>query len=254
LKKHVTISQLSQLMNVSVHQLRYFEEKGILYPSYTEKNQYRMYGLHEIYQLSHILLLRKLNVSVGQIEKCMTSYAADDYNQLLEDSLRRVQDEIANLKLLEQFIHKVLKEHHNLTHQDNEYQIRLLGPRHLKLWFAFERDQELTARDLFEQRPAPPQLFENDLHYLSDSGQVKLCYETTDMTDTADYILEEGSYLYKHFSVTEDDEIEYEIQQLERYVTQHQYMCQSKIILVEKSYLSLFDNNKLQYEIQVKVK
>ncbi|WP_283657994.1 hypothetical protein [Paenibacillus sp. RC343] len=24
-------------MNVSVHQLRYFEEKGILYPSYTEK-------------------------------------------------------------------------------------------------------------------------------------------------------------------------------------------------------------------------
>jgi DNA-binding transcriptional MerR regulator len=34
--------------------------------------------------------------------KCMTSYTADDYNQLLEHSLQKVQDEIANLKLLEQ--------------------------------------------------------------------------------------------------------------------------------------------------------
>ncbi|MGG4499569.1 MerR family transcriptional regulator [Paenibacillus polymyxa] len=57
MKKHITISQLAQLMNVSVHQLRYFEEKGILYPLYTDENQYRMYGLHEIYQLSHILML-----------------------------------------------------------------------------------------------------------------------------------------------------------------------------------------------------
>ncbi|TKH42855.1 transcriptional regulator [Paenibacillus terrae] len=254
MKEYITISQLSQLMNVSVHQLRYFEEKGILYPSYTEKNQYRMYGLHEIYQLSHILMLRKLNVSVGQIEECMTSYSSDDYNHLLEHSLQKVQDEIANLKQLEQFIHKVLKEHHNLTQQDHGYQIRLFGPRYLKLWFELEEGQELTARDLFEQRPAPPQLFENDLHYLADSGQVKLCYETTEITDTADYILEEGSYLYKPFSVTEDAEIEYEIQQLERYVAQHQYKCQSKFILVEKSYLSMFDNNRLYYEIQVKVK
>lgn len=89
MKEHITISQLAQLMNVSVHQLRYFEEKGILYPSHTEENQYRMYGLHEIYQLSHILLLRKLNVPVGQIQECMTSYAADDYNQLLEHSLQK---------------------------------------------------------------------------------------------------------------------------------------------------------------------
>ncbi|WP_226000814.1 MerR family transcriptional regulator [Paenibacillus sp. BJ-4] len=245
MKEHITISQLSQLMNVSVHQLRYFEEKGVLYPSYTEKNQYRMYGLHEIYQLSHILMLRKLNVSVAQIEECLTSYTADDYNQLLENSLHKVQDEIASLKLLEQFIHKVLKEHHNSTQQNNEYQLKLLGPRHLKLWFAFESDHELSARDLFEQQPTPPQLFENDLHYLLDSGQVKLCYETTEMTETADCILEEGSYLCKHFSVTEDAEIEHEIQQLEHYVAQHQYEYLSKIILVEKSYLSMFNNNIL---------
>ncbi|WP_328802262.1 MerR family transcriptional regulator [Paenibacillus sp. LX16] len=250
MKEHITISQLAQLMKVSVHQLRYFEEKRILHPSHTEENQYRMYGLHEIYQLSHILLLRKLNVPVGQIQECMTSYAADDYNQLLEHSLQKVQAEIANLKMHEQFIHKVLEEHNNRTQQDDEYQVKRLGLRHLKLWFALENGQELTAGNLFKHRPAPPRLFENDLHYLSDAGQVKLCYETADV---ADYILEEGNYLYKHLSVIEEPEIDYEIKQMERYVAHHRYNCQSKIVLVEKSYLSMFDNNKLQYEIQVKV-
>ncbi len=251
MKKHITISQLAQLMNVSVHQLRYFEEKGILYPLYTDENQYRMYGLHEIYQLSQILMLRKLNIPVGQVEECMTSYNADDYNQLLEHSLQKVQNDIANLKLLEQFIHKVLQEHHNFTRQEKEYRTKLLGSRHLKLWFALESNQELTARNLFEQRPAPPQLFENDLHYLSDSGQVKLYYETT--SETGDYVLKEGNYLYRQFSATEDAKIEHEVQQLEHYATQHQYKCLSKIIVIEKSYLSLFDSNKLQYEIQVQI-
>lgn len=58
MKQEITISEFAKLMGVSVHQIRYFEEKGILYPSYMDENQYRMYGIEEIYRLSHILLLR----------------------------------------------------------------------------------------------------------------------------------------------------------------------------------------------------
>ncbi|WP_458127067.1 MerR family DNA-binding transcriptional regulator [Paenibacillus sp. Z3-2] len=55
-------------MGVSVHQIRYFEEKGILLPSYIDENQYRMYSLDEMYQqLAHILLLRKVGLSVQAI-------------------------------------------------------------------------------------------------------------------------------------------------------------------------------------------
>jgi len=43
-KHEITISELAKLMNVSTHQIRYFEEKGVLKPAYTDDNQYRMYG------------------------------------------------------------------------------------------------------------------------------------------------------------------------------------------------------------------
>lgn len=76
MKSEITISELANLMNVSVHQIRYFEEKEVLGPAYTDNNQYRMYGIEQVYQLAHILLLRKMGVSVQSIKNCMTSYTA----------------------------------------------------------------------------------------------------------------------------------------------------------------------------------
>ncbi len=64
MKSEITISELAKLMNVSVHQIRYFEEKEVLLPAYIDNNQYRMYSMDQVYQLAHILLLRRLGVSV----------------------------------------------------------------------------------------------------------------------------------------------------------------------------------------------
>ncbi len=60
IKDGITISELAKLLQVSVHQIRYFEKKGVLTPAYTGENQYRMYGMDEVYRLAHILLLRKM--------------------------------------------------------------------------------------------------------------------------------------------------------------------------------------------------
>lgn len=247
---YITISELSKLMNVSVHQIRYFEEKEILFPSYTDTNQYRMYGINEIYQLAQILLLRKLNLPVSTIKKCLTSFSTDDYHQLLRESLGDINDEIDRLKTLQQFIQKILNEHDELDNLNNEYHIKYVDTRHLKQWTEFGENETLNAKKLYNQRPQTPHLFETDLHYLYDSNQVTLCFETT---QSADIILEKGSYLCKPFLVKEDQDMEHEIQQLEQYVKQHQYDLSSEIIIIEKSYLSMFSNNELNYEIQVKV-
>lgn len=47
MKHEITISELAKLMNVSVHQIRYFEEKGVLEPAYTDNNLYRIYGMDQ---------------------------------------------------------------------------------------------------------------------------------------------------------------------------------------------------------------
>lgn len=246
----LTISQLSQLMNVSVHQLRYFEEKGVLYPAFTEDNQYRMYGIDEIYQLSHVLLLRKLNIPVSQIEQCLTSYSGSQYKQVFEQSLTKVQEEIHRLVKLEQFIHKVLSEQAEMEGRDQEVVMVSLGPRYLRHWLSLDEHQVLTAGTLYEHRPAPSDLYEQDLHYLTGGGVIRICYETM---EPADYVLEEGDYLLKNFSVHREEEIEQEVLQLEQYIQEHGYTRQGQIVVIEKSYLSMFSNEQLHYQIQAKV-
>lgn len=248
---YITIGELSKLMNVSVHQIRYFEEKEILFPAYTDSNQYRMYGMNEIYQLAQILLLRKLNVPVSTINKSMNNFTKNDYHQLLEQSLSKINSEINQLMLLQQFLQKVLKEYEYSDILEDKYHIKQLDTRHLKKWMEIEQDESLTARSLYEKKPQPIHLFETDLHYLYDTEQVTLCFESTDLPDI---ILEKGSYLYKAFFVTDNQDIEREIAQFEHYLTQHHYTILGPLILLEKSYLSLFNNDKLHYEIQMNIK
>ncbi|KGE16354.1 MerR family transcriptional regulator [Paenibacillus wynnii] len=250
MKEFITISELSTLMNVSVHQIRYFEEKEILFPAYTDSNKYRMYGIPEIYQLSHILLLRKLNVPVVEIKECMASFSPDDYHQLLSNSLKKVQSQMDQLIMLQQFMQKIVKEHDEFASPENHYQIKLMEDRHLKQWIRYEIQHNLNARNLYENRPKLPDLFEADLHYIYDSNQINLCYE---VTAPSDILLEKGNYLYKHLLVSSEQDIEDEFRQLEHYLMQHQDMEPGQIILLEKSYLSMFNNHKLHYEIQVRI-
>lgn len=53
MKKGITIGQLAKLMNVSTHQIRYFEKKGVLLPDLIDENSYRIYGIKEIYIYYH---------------------------------------------------------------------------------------------------------------------------------------------------------------------------------------------------------
>lgn len=89
MKEEITISELARLMQVSVHQVRYFEEKGVLDPAYTDENQYRMYGLDQVYQLAGILLLRKLGVSVPAIKEYLASFTPVQYKSGLDYQVRQ---------------------------------------------------------------------------------------------------------------------------------------------------------------------
>lgn len=72
----MTISELAKLMQVSVHQIRYFEEKGVLLPAYIGDNQYRMYGIDEVYRQSVTLpMYPSILTSVGRGEgHCSSSW------------------------------------------------------------------------------------------------------------------------------------------------------------------------------------
>lgn len=299
----MTISELAKLMQVSVHQIRYFEEKGVLLPAYISENQYRMYGLDEVYRLAHILLLRRLGISVQSIKDCLGDFTPDQVASLLRQGMADTEEEIRRLQELNQFIHKVIQEYAEfseeglvderriergpteveyakekqsdeqqttITSQDvslevigkdsvgicmsnqQEYRIKHLQPLSLEKWFELEPKQGLHAELLKEQRL--PSLFEVDIHYLWDeSGTITLYSEMKDDQEGSDLLLPEGAYLVSRCQIREEQEIDERIEQLYEYASRQEYVVAGPLVVIEKSYLSLFHSDKLHYELRIRL-
>lgn len=248
MKSEITISELAMLMNVSVHQIRYFEEKGVLLPAYLDNNQYRMYSMDQVYQLAHILLLRKLGVPVQSIKECMTSYSADQYGQLLNRSLREIHAEILRLQELQQFITKVLHEQKNFQSLTNPYQIKWRETTYLSRWIEMSSQMTLNAKLLAEQAKSVPNLFESDIHFIDDGSSTLTLYTETEAP--GDFSIPCGNYLSTQRLVHEEDELEQVIEQFYAYAAAQSHVIQGPLILIERSYLSLFSQGQLHYELQ----
>ncbi|UVI30253.1 MerR family transcriptional regulator [Paenibacillus spongiae] len=248
MKSEITISELAKLMNVSVHQIRYFEEKGILQPAYVDRNQYRMYGMDQVYRLAHILLLRKLGVPVQSIKECITSYSADQLGQLLHRSLLEIDTELLRLQELRQFMNKILQKQPNVSPQSEHYRVKRRDTAYLTRWMEMESGSKLNARGLVERAGLVPDLFESDIHCIEDgSGTLTLYLETQ---APGDYSLPEGEYLAVLRLIHEEDELEQAIEQFYDYAAAQSFALIGPLILIERSYLSLFTPDKLHYELQ----
>lgn len=247
MKSEITISELAKLMNVSVHQIRYFEEKGVLQPAYTDTNQYRKYGMDQIYELARILLLRKLEVPVPSINECMTSYSADQHRQLLHHSLQNIEAELLRLKDLQQFILKVLHEQQSYSLQPSPFQMKKRELTFLTRFIKLDSHTKLNAALLAEATAPIPNLFESDIHYLYDGSKtVSLYLETQDPGEAS---LSEGDYLTLQCLVHEE-ELEHKIEQFFDYAAAQSIPLTGPLVVIERSYLSLFSPNKLHYELQ----
>ncbi|WP_019912582.1 MerR family transcriptional regulator [Paenibacillus sp. HW567] len=247
MKSEITISELAKLMNVSVHQIRYFEEKEVLMPSYTGDNQYRMYGIEQIYQLAHILLLRKLGLSVQSIKECMTSFGPEQVRQVLQTSLAETNAEILRLQSLQRFISKVLHEHKDFSQENTAYQVKWREPVNLMFWFEMSSQSTLHARELAGQAGQIANLFETDIHFVYDgAGNVSLY---TEVREQGSRVLPAGEYLISQFAIEHEAELDRQIARFYDYAAAQSYAVTGPLVLIEKSYLSLFSQDKLHYEL-----
>lgn len=248
MKQDITIRELAKLMQVSVHQIRYFEEKGVLQPAYTAANQYRMYSMEQVYELAHILLLRKLEVPVQSIKASM-AHSADEHRELLNRSLQSIEQEMIRLRELQQFICKMITEEQSFSTQSDPYLIKTLDATCLRRIIKLNAQQQLTAAQLAEQVGGGlPDLFERDIHYLVEGeNAVTLCLETE---AACDVVLQAGEYLTQQI-VVEEDELDSSISQFYAYAQEQAIPIREPLVILEKSYLSLFAPGKLHYELRV---
>ncbi|MFJ7886650.1 MerR family transcriptional regulator [Lysinibacillus xylanilyticus] len=199
----VTINQLAKIFDISHHQIRYYEEKGLLFPSYTDKNRYRKYSLKEIYQLAQILMLRNLNLSIAQIKDVVTTYKKNDYLSLLSEKSKELSDEINKL----QKIKKAIDNHYvNITNKKVS-STKYLKTNHLEKIITLKTNETLSAKDIFKLQLST-QLFYNDIIYVFEEDEYHICIKTE---HKADFIMNEGKYSSIFIIGENDDEFEEQI-------------------------------------------
>lgn len=246
MRTEITISELAKLMNVSVHQIRYFEEKGVLQPAYTGEYHYRMYSLEQVYQLAHILLLRNLEVPVQAINDCM-HYSTDQQRKLLEHSLDGIEQELKRLQKLRQFIRKVLHEQQSYSSQAEPFQREEQPEVHLSRLMKLESHSQLSASLLAEQAAGIPNLFESDIYYVADEQDTVTLY--LEVQAPGDLMLPGGEYLIWH-CVIREEELEEQCNHFLTYAAAQAIKLAGPLVVVERSYLSLFAPGKLHYELK----
>ena len=68
MSERYTIGEAAKKLQVSTRTLRFYEEKDLVRPAYTEENGYRFYEKDQIIQLELILFIKELGFSLKQIK------------------------------------------------------------------------------------------------------------------------------------------------------------------------------------------
>lgn len=204
----ITIQQLAQIFAISQHQIRHYEEKGLLLPAYIADNGYRRYTVTEIYQLAQILLLRDLHLSLAEIKQIMTEYQQADYLRLLRAKCQELE---AEMKKLQQI--KATMEHYIAGMETKKTDaVRYCEQRHLKKVITLSLTEALTAQDFLRMKLTfTKQFFHQDMIYVFEEAAYHICLQSE---TPADLVLAAGEYCSRWLRGKSDAEFEKQLQPL----------------------------------------
>lgn len=108
-----TVSSLSKLAGISVRTLHYYDQIGLLTPSYQAENGYRYYEEKELLRLQQILFYKELDFPLDQIKLMLDApnfdptKALEDHKKLLELKRDRLE---AMLRTVDVTIQKLVED------------------------------------------------------------------------------------------------------------------------------------------------
>lgn len=112
-----TIKKLATLAGVSVRTLHFYDEIGLLTPSFVHENGYRYYGEKELRKLQQILFFRELAFPLEQIKEMMNSSHYDE-KKALEDQKALLLLKQRKIERLLETIDKTLKGGEKMNNDD----------------------------------------------------------------------------------------------------------------------------------------
>lgn len=121
----IKIKDVSSKYDITARTLRYYEDMGLLSSIRSDDYTYRMYDENAIRRLEQILILRKLNISIKDIQRVFNTSGSDVVLEVLEKKVQNIDDEVALLHELKEIVLDFISEIEQVNFADNS-DIKLL--------------------------------------------------------------------------------------------------------------------------------
>ena len=106
----IKIREISAKYDISARTLRYYEDMGLLNSTRSSDYAYRLYDSQNIRRLEQILILRKLNISIKDIQRIFRSPGTDVVLKVLEKKAAHIDSEVALLQDLREIITDFIRQ------------------------------------------------------------------------------------------------------------------------------------------------
>lgn len=107
----IKIRDVASKYDITARTLRYYEDMGLITSTRSNDYAYRLYDEVAIKRLEQILILRKLNISIRDIQRIFNSSGSEVVLEVLSKKVENIDDEIALLHELKEivleFIHQI---------------------------------------------------------------------------------------------------------------------------------------------------
>ena len=121
----IKIKDVSNKYDITARTLRYYEDMGLITSARSDDYAYRMYDENAVKRLEQILILRKLNISIRDIQRIFNASGSDVVLEVLEKKVQNIDDEVALLHELKDIVLDFIREIEKVNFADNS-DIKLL--------------------------------------------------------------------------------------------------------------------------------
>ena len=105
------IKDVSEKYDITSRTLRYYEDMGLINSTRNENYAYRLYDESAVKRIEQILILRKLNISIRDIQRIFSASGSDVVLDVLGKKVQNIDNEITLLHELKEvvleFIHQI---------------------------------------------------------------------------------------------------------------------------------------------------
>lgn len=258
MRKYLTISEVSKLLNISAHTIRYYDKEELISTKHQSENGYRLFDYDDVFTLNAIILLRESGIPIKNVKALLNDYSKDRYKDMLNKSYVTINEEIKKLQKLRKEINQTLRAVSQYENIDKSFSLVELPKRYFRKIKTSDYDMNYSLKELYdvyiEKGINMSSLYKSDFVYVLKDDHISLCIEEVKLDSEDIEIYDAGKYIDYAFVVEEENEVFDRIKEMFEYFAMNDLDYERDMLMIIGVNASMMEADTYIAHLQMKIK